>query len=54
MGNDDYADQGNEGGDELLTGEGLSEKDVARPRCNKGDEEAENGAFSEGEVVDGI
>lgn len=45
MGDDDYAEEGDDGGGELGAGEGLGEEDVAGPGCYERDEEAEDGCF---------
>jgi hypothetical protein len=51
---DDDAEEGDESGDEFFAGEGLAEEDGAEVGCYEGDEEAEDGCFGEGEVVDGV
>lgn len=54
MGNDDDADEGDESGGQLCAGEDLAEEDVAGPRGDEGDKEAEDGGFGEGEVMNRV
>lgn len=51
VGDDDDADHGNQASNELLAGKRLTKKDMAGPGGGKGDQEAEDGGFSEGEVM---
>lgn len=54
MGDDDDADEGDESSGKLCAGEDLTEEDVAGPCGDEGDEEAEDGGFGQGEVMDGV
>ena len=54
LGDEGHPDEGDEAGKKVAAAEDLAKEDGANPCGYDGDEEAEDGGFSKGEIVHGI